>query len=85
MSSRKRQERQRMSVSEPLEIQRTHCICCGQRFSDDTIWSEAGWIESQVSGLCEACIDLIADVPAPPERASRTDDDIPLDEGNHHA
>jgi len=43
---------------------RTHCRCCGQRFSDANVYSEAGWIETRISGLCEVCFDTVADLIA---------------------
>lgn len=56
---------------------RTHCRCrcCGQRFSDANVYSEAGWIETRISGLCEVCFDTDADLIAKDE-----DDDRPEDE-----
>ncbi|CAB3758458.1 hypothetical protein LMG29542_03344 [Paraburkholderia humisilvae] len=43
---------------------RTRCRCCGQPFSDANVYSEAGWIETRISGLCEVCFDTIADLIA---------------------
>jgi len=55
---------------------RTHCRICGQPFSDANVYSEAGWIETQINGLCEVCFDTLADLIA------REDDDEP-DESGH--
>lgn len=33
------------------------CVQCNQAFSNDNTWSEAGWRETQISGLCERCFD----------------------------
>jgi hypothetical protein len=41
----------------------THCRCCGQAFSEFNTFSEAGWIETQVSRLCEVCFDVVSDLP----------------------
>jgi hypothetical protein len=40
-----------------------HCRCCGQVFSDRNVFSEAGWIEARISGLCEVCFDFVVDLP----------------------
>jgi hypothetical protein len=41
-----------------------HCRSCGQCFSDENVLTEAGWIETRVSGLCEVCFDTLADLNA---------------------
>jgi hypothetical protein len=41
---------------------RLRCRCCGQTFSDANVFSEAGWIETLISGLCEVCFDALADL-----------------------
>ncbi len=53
---------------------RTRCVCCGEPFSDANVYSEAGWIETQISGLCEVCLDTLAELIA------REDDDDQSDE-----
>lgn len=40
----------------------SHCRCCGNRFSDGNVFSEAGWIETRISGICEVCYDAGADL-----------------------
>jgi hypothetical protein len=37
----------------------THCVHCKRPFTDDTVHTEAGWQETQISGLCEDCFDDI--------------------------
>ena len=43
------------------------CISCKQRFTDNNVHTDAGWRETQISGLCEDCFDGITlydeDVP----------------------
>ena len=74
----------RISMYRPVEVvilsieraPRTHCRCCGQPFSDANVYSEAGWIETQISGLCESCFDTLADLVA-------KEDDDERDESGH--
>jgi hypothetical protein len=40
------------------DIYRTRCIACGCRFTDANVYSDAGWLETQISGMCETCFDL---------------------------
>lgn len=35
----------------------THCVECSLPFSPLNTTTEAGWIETQISGLCEKCFD----------------------------
>lgn len=35
------------------------CISCGKPFTFDNVYSDAGWMETQISGLCELCFDAI--------------------------
>jgi hypothetical protein len=35
------------------------CLECKQPFSDRNTHSEAGWKETQISGLCEDCFDAL--------------------------
>ena len=37
----------------------TACVACKERFSDANCRTQAGWQETQISGLCEACFDEI--------------------------
>jgi hypothetical protein len=41
----------------------TRCRVCGERFSDANVYSQAGWLETQISGICEVCFDTLADIP----------------------
>lgn len=41
----------------------THCRCCGQVFSEFIVYSEAGWLETQITGLCEVCYDILNEIP----------------------
>lgn len=36
---------------------KTHCIACGEPFSDENVFTEAGWRETQISSMCEKCFD----------------------------
>lgn len=38
-------------------IKYTKCVGCTQRFSDENCFTQAGWQETQISGLCERCFD----------------------------
>ncbi len=42
------------------DIYRTYCVGCGERFTTANVWSDAGWYETQISGLCESCYDAVA-------------------------
>ncbi len=42
---------------------RFHCRCCGLPFSDANVFSDAGWLETQISGLCEVCFDTYGEMP----------------------
>lgn len=33
------------------------CIDCGEEFSNNNVFTEAGWKETKISGLCEKCFD----------------------------
>ena len=50
----------------------THCMDCGQAFSSENTHSEAGWKETQISGICEDCFDTLF--------ADPDDDFTPIDE-----
>jgi hypothetical protein len=40
-----------------------YCRSCSEPFSERNVYSHAGWLETQISGLCETCFDTLADVP----------------------
>lgn len=31
------------------------CIDCGEKFSEENVFTEAGWRETKISGICEVC------------------------------
>lgn len=35
------------------------CVECEEPFSEENVHTEAGWRETQISGLCEDCFDEI--------------------------
>ncbi|MBB5408565.1 hypothetical protein HDG34_002502 [Paraburkholderia sp. HC6.4b] len=39
---------------------RSRCRRCGEPFTDANVYSEAGWLEARISGLCETCFDALA-------------------------
>lgn len=41
---------------------RMRCRSCKQVFSDANTFTEAGWVETRISGLCEGCFDAAARV-----------------------
>jgi hypothetical protein len=43
------------------EIQYLNCVECGQPFTDKNVHSQAGWLETQISGFCEDCFDALFD------------------------
>lgn len=44
------------------------CCTCGERFTSDNVFTDAGWAETRISGMCERCFDTlmqdIDDMPA---------------------
>lgn len=50
-------------TSEALADARERCRLCGEPFSETNVYSEAGWIEVGISGICEVCFDVLADMP----------------------
>ena len=40
-----------------MEIDDNICIECGHEFSDNNVYSDAGWRETKISGMCEVCFD----------------------------
>ena len=49
----------------------SQCICCGEAFSENNVFTEAGWREAKISGMCEECFDALFN------------DDQDLDEDNN--
>lgn len=37
------------------------CISCGQKFSPDNVFTEDGYREIFISGMCELCFDSLFD------------------------
>ena len=37
----------------------TKCITCNQPFSKDNVFTDAGAVETQLSGMCECCFDAL--------------------------
>lgn len=35
------------------------CLRCRKEFTEENVHSDSGWRETQISGLCEDCFDLI--------------------------
>lgn len=35
------------------------CVRCKKAFTEENVRSSEGWVETQISGLCEKCFDLI--------------------------
>lgn len=33
------------------------CIACKNPFTDENVYSSAGWRETRISGMCEKCFD----------------------------
>jgi len=33
------------------------CFICGEKFSPENVFTEAGWREISISGSCERCFD----------------------------
>lgn len=44
-------------------VTHTACVACKQRFSGDNCFTQAGWQETQISGLCERCFDAATAEP----------------------
>ena len=40
---------------------RLRCRRCGEPFTEANVYSDAGWLETGISGLCETCFDTLAD------------------------
>lgn len=39
------------------------CKRCNEEFSNENVYSSAGWRETEISGLCEKCFDEITAEP----------------------
>jgi hypothetical protein len=66
MSAKNRLKRAKFSLPDPEPAGRAIwplCRSCRQPFSDANVYSEAGWLEVRISGLCEVCFDTLANVP----------------------
>lgn len=33
------------------------CCFCGEKFSDENVFTALGWEETKISGMCEVCFD----------------------------
>jgi hypothetical protein len=55
-------------------VKHTSCAACKERFSDANCHTQAGWQETQISGMCERCFD---DMTAEPKEG--TDDFDPYE------
>ena len=42
-------------------VTHTSCVSCKERFSDTNCFTQAGWQETQISGLCERCFDQMCE------------------------
>lgn len=49
------------------------CIECHQAFSNQNVYSMAGWRETQISGLCELCFDNITNIEEPEDEDKEVD------------
>lgn len=66
MSAKNRLKRAKFSLPDPEPAGRDIwplCRSCRQPFSDANVYTEAGWLETQISGMCEVCFDLVTDIP----------------------
>lgn len=34
---------------------KSHCVFCGEEFTDKNVFTAAGWREAEISGICETC------------------------------
>lgn len=46
------------------------CAHCGMTFTFDNVHTDAGWMETQISGLCETCYDSIVGTDEPEDTAA---------------
>lgn len=61
-------ESQRAFAAE--NVRYTACVSCKERFSDANCHTQAGWQETQISGLCERCFDEATAEPEEQEEFS---------------
>lgn len=47
-----------MKVSDTT-LNYSQCILCKSEFSELNVYSEEGWRETQLSGMCELCFDKV--------------------------
>lgn len=62
------------------------CVGCQAPFSDANTHTEAGWRETQISGLCEDCFDAVCSEPDDEEQeleAHELDVEIEAEERDH--
>lgn len=38
---------------------RVRCVLCKEPFGEANVFTQAGWRETQITGLCEACFDRV--------------------------
>lgn len=63
-------------------VKHTSCVECKERFSDGNCFTQAGWEETQISGLCESCFD---EITAEPEDDEPPEPDGECYRGNEYA
>jgi hypothetical protein len=57
----------------------TKCVGCTRPFSDENCFTQAGWQETQISGVCERCFDqMCADAEAEEEEEMPEDNFVNL-------
>lgn len=44
-----------------IDLKIKHCIICDESFTEKNCFTDAGWRETQISGLCESCFDGVSD------------------------
>lgn len=42
-----------------MEKDGTHCVRCREPFGKHNVFTDAGWSETNISGLCERCFDSL--------------------------
>ena len=52
------------------------CINCSQPFTDKNVYSQDGWKETQISGMCEQCFDITFDDEANGINDSNNSEDV---------
>ena len=38
-------------------VNENKCVICGQPFTNENVYSKAGWAETKITGMCERCFD----------------------------